>query len=70
MKVLVIDDDEKIVNALRKGLESSGFAVETARDGVDGLWMATETAADVIVLDVMLPGMPPKRRARSAVLSR
>ena len=65
MKVLVIDDDETIVRALRKGLESSGFAVESARDGVDGLWMATETAADVIVLDVMLPGVNGYRVCRT-----
>jgi DNA-binding response OmpR family regulator len=66
VKVLVIDDDEKIVGALRKGLESSGFSVEVARDGVDGLWMATETGADVIVLDLMLPGMNGYRVCRSA----
>jgi two-component system, OmpR family, response regulator len=65
VKVLVIDDDETIVKALRKGLESEGFAVEVAGDGVDGLWMATETAADVIVLDVMLPGMNGYRVCRT-----
>jgi DNA-binding response OmpR family regulator len=42
LKVLIIDDDLKIVTALRRGLEAEGFAVEVARDGLDGLWLATE----------------------------
>ena len=63
--MLVIDDDEKILGALCKGFGVDGLAVETARDGVDGLWMATETAADVIVLDVMLPGMNGYRVCRT-----
>jgi DNA-binding response OmpR family regulator len=57
LKVLIIDDDLKIVTALRRGLEAEGFAVEVARDGLDGLWLATESAPDAIVLDVMLPRM-------------
>ena len=57
VKVLVIEDDAKTADALRRGLEAEGYTVDVARDGNDGLWMATETGADVIVLDIMLPGL-------------
>ena len=57
MKVLVIEDDVKTAAALQRGLEAEGYRVEVAHDGHDGLWLATETGADVIVLDIMLPGL-------------
>lgn len=57
MKVLVIEDDVKTAAALQRGLEREGYRVEVAHDGLDGLWLATETGADAIVLDIMLPGM-------------
>lgn len=56
MKVLLVDDDEKVVNAVKRGLEAEGFTVDVAFNGIDGLWSATESAHDVIVLDIMLPG--------------
>jgi DNA-binding response OmpR family regulator len=56
MKVLVIDDDVKIVAAIARGLQAEGFTVEVEHNGVDGLWRATEGSYDVIVLDVLLPG--------------
>jgi DNA-binding response OmpR family regulator len=56
MKVLVIEDDQRTAAALRRGLEAEGYSVDIATDGNDGLWMATEVGADVIVLDIMLPG--------------
>ena len=43
--------------SLRVGLEAEGFAVDVAHDGTDGLWLARENAYDVIVLDLMLPGI-------------
>jgi DNA-binding response OmpR family regulator len=55
--VLVVEDEVRQADALRRGLEAEGFAVDVAHNGTDGLWMATERAYDVIVLDVMLPGM-------------
>lgn len=55
--MLIIEDDVKMAEVLQRGLEAEGYRVEVAHDGVDGLWMATETAADVILLDIMLPGM-------------
>jgi DNA-binding response OmpR family regulator len=56
MKLLMIEDDERIASAVRRGLEAEGFTVEVARDGIEGLWRATEGAYDLIVLDVLLPG--------------
>ncbi|MGH9847162.1 MAG: response regulator transcription factor [Blastocatellia bacterium] len=54
-KVLLIEDDEIMTIALRDGLESEGYAVETAADGSAGLQLATDREFDLIILDVMLP---------------
>jgi two-component system, OmpR family, response regulator len=56
MKVLLVEDDKKIATAVKRGLEAEGFTVEVAFDGTDGLWMATEHAFDLVILDLMLPG--------------
>ena len=56
MKVLLVEDDVKIADAIQRGLEAEGFTVEVAHDGTDGLWRASEGHYDVIVLDLMLPG--------------
>jgi two-component system, OmpR family, copper resistance phosphate regulon response regulator CusR len=55
MKVLVIEDERKVVDYLRSGLSEQGWIVDVAMDGEEGAWMATEYDFDVIVLDVMLP---------------
>ena len=57
MRVLVVEDEATMVDALRQGLEAEGFAVDTATDGEDGLWHAREFPYDAIVLDIMLPGV-------------
>jgi len=57
VRVLVVDDDRGLVRAVKRGLESEGFAVDVAFDGEEGLWHAREHAYDAVVLDVMLPGM-------------
>ncbi|WP_232665423.1 response regulator transcription factor [Pseudonocardia sp. TRM90224] len=57
MRVLLVEDEKRLTDLLRNGLSGEGFAVDVAHDGPDGLWMATENAYDVIVLDVMLPRM-------------
>jgi two-component system copper resistance phosphate regulon response regulator CusR len=57
MSILVIEDDPKTGDYLKKGLRESGYAVDLARTGNDGLHMALEHAYDLIVLDVMLPGI-------------
>jgi DNA-binding response OmpR family regulator len=55
--VLVVEDEPRVAAGVRRGLEAEGFAVDVASEGNDGLWMATENPYDVIVLDIMLPGL-------------
>jgi two-component system, OmpR family, copper resistance phosphate regulon response regulator CusR len=57
MRVLVVEDEPKTGDYLSKGLTESGFVVDLARTGTEGLHMATEGDYDLIVLDIMLPGM-------------
>jgi len=57
MRVLVVEDERDTAEALSWGLTAEGYVVDVAGNGVDGLWKATENAYDVIVLDVMLPGL-------------
>ena len=53
----MVDDDQRLARALKRGLEGEGFAVDVAFDGDEGLWHATEHNYDALVLDVMLPGL-------------
>ena len=55
--ILVIDDDPAVTSLLKRGLTYEGFAVETARSGAQGLTMAREHPSDLVVLDVMMPGL-------------
>ncbi|MEU5425415.1 response regulator transcription factor [Streptomyces olivoreticuli] len=57
MRILVVEDDRRLAELLRRGLGAEGFVVELAHDGWRGLHLAAEGAYDVIVLDVMLPGL-------------
>lgn len=57
MKILVVDDEEKLAEYLRKGLTEEGFYVDVAHDGIEGLRRALEVDFDAIVLDRMLPGL-------------
>ncbi len=57
VRVLVVEDGKRLAAALRRGLEDEGFAVDVALTGTEGLWLAMEQPYDVIVLDVMLPGL-------------
>ena len=56
VKLLVVEDDRKLLDLLRRGLKESGFAVDSAEDGDQGLALAVDTEYDAIVLDLMLPG--------------
>lgn len=55
MRVLLIEDHEPLVRALKRGLEEDGFAVDAARDGEEGAYKAKTAEYDVIILDLMLP---------------
>ena len=55
MRILVVEDERSLAEALKSGLEEEGFAVDVAFDGEQGLWMASELTYDAIVLDIMLP---------------
>ncbi|WP_460718362.1 response regulator transcription factor [Nocardia heshunensis] len=57
MRVLVVEDEERLARTIQRGLELEGFVVQLAHTGPDGLWAASEDAFDVIVLDIMLPGL-------------
>ncbi len=57
MKVLIIEDEKKIVSFIRKGFKSEGFTVDAAFDGDEGLFKATDGDYDIIILDIMLPQM-------------
>jgi len=57
VRVLLVDDEVRLAAALRRGLEAEGIAVDVAHTGTDGLWYARENEYDVLVLDIMMPGM-------------
>jgi two-component system copper resistance phosphate regulon response regulator CusR len=57
MRILVIEDEPKTGEYLRNGLTESGYVVDVAANGVDGLFMAQEMRYDLILLDVMMPDM-------------
>lgn len=53
----MVDDDQHLGRSLKRGLEAEGFAADVALNGVDGLWRARDGDYDLVVLDVMLPGL-------------
>jgi len=57
MRILVVEDEKRIADFVGRGLESAGYAVDTALDGTTGLEMAHATEYDLVVLDMMLPDM-------------
>ena len=57
MRILVAEDEVKAADYLRKGLGESGYVVEVAHNGIDGQFLAQESDFDLIILDVMLPGI-------------
>ena len=57
MKLLVVEDEVKLAEYLRKGLSEEGYTVDVAHTGIDGLHMATEVDYDLLILDGMLPGI-------------
>src|SRR5690242_18124775 len=57
MRILIIEDDLKLAGALRRGLQEYGHAVDLADDGDAGLALAQRAPFDLVILDVLLPGL-------------
>ena len=69
MRILVVEDEVKMAGLLKRGLEEEGYAVDTAPNGSEAVWLGTENPYDAIVLDLMLPdidGVEVCRRLREA----
>ena len=56
-RILVIDDDPAVTSVLKRGLAYDGYAVDTAASGTEGLAAARERYPDLVILDIMMPGM-------------
>ncbi len=57
MRILVVEDERKLASYLHQGLSENGYVVDVAHNGVDGKHLATEGEYDLVLLDVMLPGI-------------
>ena len=57
MRLLVVEDDQKLAHVLARGLRSDGYAVDVATDGMQAVQMATGNPPDIIFLDIRLPKM-------------
>ncbi|MGI5480576.1 response regulator transcription factor [Streptomyces lavendofoliae] len=57
MRLLIVEDEKRLALSLAAGLRAEGFAVDVVHDGLEGLHRAGEGAYDLVVLDIMLPGM-------------
>jgi two-component system, OmpR family, response regulator len=57
MRLLIVEDDAKLLRALARGLRHEGYAVDVAEGGEEALALATDTEYDAVVLDLMLPGL-------------
>jgi DNA-binding response OmpR family regulator len=58
MRVLIIEDEEKVAEFIRKGLQQEGYAVDVVRDGDEGAYQAENFEYDAVILDLMLPKLP------------
>ena len=56
-RILVVDDDRKITGALRRGLSYEGYSVDVANGGAEALGIVRESSPDLVILDVMMPGI-------------
>ncbi|MFI9342180.1 response regulator transcription factor [Streptomyces sp. NPDC052773] len=57
MRLLIVEDERRLALSLAKGLTAEGYAVDVVHDGLEGLHRASESPYDLVVLDIMLPGM-------------
>src|SRR5438105_7245081 len=59
-RILLIDDEERILNFVSRGLRREGFAVDVAAEGSEGLRLATSESYDLVILDLLMPGLDGK----------
>jgi DNA-binding response OmpR family regulator len=64
MELLLVEDDERVGRFVRRGLEAEGFSVTEAQDGIEGLRLGQRQTYDVIILDIMLPGLSGREVCR------
>src|SRR2546422_7276343 len=57
MRVLLIEDSRRLQASVARGLRKAGYALDVAGDGKEGLWLAESNEYDVVILDLMLPGL-------------
>ena len=57
MRLLIVEDEKRLALSLAKGLTAEGYAVDVVHDGREGLHRATEGSYDLVILDIMLPGL-------------
>ena len=57
MRLLIVEDEKRLAVSLAKGLTAEGYAVDVVHDGIEGLHRASEGSYDLVILDIMLPGM-------------
>ncbi|MFI8295532.1 response regulator transcription factor [Streptomyces nigra] len=57
MRLLIVEDERRLARSLAKGLTAEGYAVDVVHDGLEGLHLAGEGIHDLVILDIMLPGM-------------
>ncbi len=57
MRILVVDDDPEILSVVRRGLAYEGYTIDTAADGTEALTKAREREPDLVILDIMMPGI-------------
>ena len=57
MRLLIVEDEKRLATSLARGLTAEGFAVDVVHDGLEGLHLAGQGVYDLVVLDIMLPGM-------------
>lgn len=57
MRILIVEDEKDLAAIIKQGLEEEGYVVDVAHDGEEGLYMAENYPADVVILDIMLPVM-------------
>ncbi len=58
MRFLIVEDEPKVASFIRRALEEESYAVDVCSDGLKGLDLACEVDYDLVILDLMLPGLP------------